>query len=135
MWKVIVGVGILGALGAVMRFGCYFGIQYLQRLTGSTLPYATLFVNVLGCLLFGLVWAIFEHRTQLDASWRVMILTGFMGAFTTYSTFAFETTRLLEQNQWGWAGLNVLVHTLAGIAAVFLGVAIGKALAATPEVA
>ncbi len=104
-----------------------YGVSGLvQRLSESELPYGTFSVNALGCLLFGLVWGLADERLIISGETRFIMLTGFMGAFTTFSTFAFETGGMLRDSEWWYAAGNVLAHNGIGIAAALLGMAVAK---------
>ena len=116
---------LAGGLGALCRWGLG-GI--VQRLAGERFPAGTLAVNLLGCLLFGLAWGWLEIRGGFSPQTRVVVLTGFMGAFTTFSTFAFETANLLQGGQWLAAAINVGVQTVAGVLLVFAGLALAQNL-------
>lgn len=113
---------IAGALGTLARMGVYAGIAR----TGISLPLGTLSVNVAGSFLFGLVWPLAEgaggNAGRLSVETRTIILGGFMGAFTTFSTFAFETGQYLRQGDYLGAGLNVLANNVLGIGAFLVGV-------------
>jgi len=85
-------------------------------------------VNVLGCFLFGFVWTLAEDRLVIGGHTRFLVLTGFMGAFTTFSTYAYETGAMLRDSDWTIAATNVAAHNLLGLAAVFLGFAAGRSL-------
>lgn len=111
-------LALAGAAGTLARHGVYA----LAAAAGlGKWPVATLVVNVLGCLAFGLVWAMAEQQGRLPESAKWLILTGFMGAFTTFSTFAFETGRLMSQGQGGLAIANLVLSNVLGIAAFFAG--------------
>ena len=83
-------------------------------------------VNALGCFLFGLVWTLAEDRLLISGRARFLILTGFMGAFTTFSTFAFETSQLLDDSEWGLALANLLGQIVICLTCVFLGLMAGR---------
>lgn len=100
----------------------------VQRAFGPKFPLGTACVNALGCLLFGLVWAYTEERFARGAELRFVVLTGFMGAFTTFSTFAFESAALFQASRPGLAVANLLLQNIVGIACVFGGLALGRAL-------
>ena len=123
-------IGIAGGLGAVSRFGV--GLLVIRFLPEEHFPWATFVVNMLGCLLFGLIFAAIEVSTHWDpdtkARIRMVLLTGFMGAFTTYSTYAFQSAMLLEQAKWMPAILNMVGHTGAGVFLIFAGLWSGKHL-------
>lgn len=110
-----------GSLGTLCRFGLLAGVN---RWSPSAFPWGTLIVNTLGCFLFGLVWQI-SAKWEFASSVRMTLLTGFLGAFTTYSTFAFETYRLFEQGETKSAIFNIVAHTLLGLLAVGLGIRTG----------
>ena len=114
-----------GAAGTLSR---YWLSGVAQRLTGSAFPYGTFAVNILGCLLFGTVWGFFENRLLPGSEVRLLVLTGFMGAFTTFSTYMFETAELVKFGQMALAVANVVGQSLAGLALVMLGIALGRLL-------
>lgn len=84
-------------------------------------PWGTLVVNGLGCFLFGIVWALAEERLVISGETRLILLTGFMGAFTTFSTFAFETGAFVRDSEWLLAVTNLIGQNVLGLALVFLG--------------
>ncbi len=118
-------LALAGGLGSLTRYGL---AGLVQRALGTAFPLGTFAVNALGCLLFGLVWGLLEHRLGLGTQVRVVVLTGFMGAFTTFSTYAFESAALLQHGQWGLATINILGQNGAGLLAIFLGLALGRAV-------
>lgn len=116
-------IGLAGAFGAVARYGLG---GLVQRFTGVTFPWGTFVVNILGAFLFGLIWSLVEQRLVISVETRVIILSGFLGAFTTFSSFMFETSSLIGEAQWGLAVLNVGGQIVLGLAAMFLGLATGR---------
>ena len=114
-----------GAAGALCRYGLAGAVQ---RLAGERFPAGTLAVNLLGCLLFGLVWGWLEGRAGFSPQTRVVVLTGFLGAFTTFSTYAFETATLLQGGQIAAALLNVAGQTVLGVLLVLAGMAVAQAV-------
>ena len=114
-----------GGLGALARYGLG---GLVQRLCGSEFPFGTIVVNLVGCLAFGFVWSLADERLLISGETRFIILTGFMGAFTTFSTFAFETSGLLRDAEWWYAAGNVLGHNVLGVVSVIGGMALGKLL-------
>jgi len=114
-----------GALGTLSRYGLG---GLVQRLHESGFPWGTLAVNALGCLLFGFVWTLAEERLVISGEARLVVLVGFMGAFTTFSTYAFETGAMLRDSEWALAAANMLTQNLLGVACFFAGTAIGRAL-------
>lgn len=117
---------LAGMLGTMARF--WLGAYVQQRLAHSmAFPWGTLAVNLTGCLLAGLIWAILEPD-MIASQARLFILVGFMGAFTTFSSFVLETSELLREARWGFAMANVLLHNIGGFALFFLGFSAGKHL-------
>ena len=114
-----------GAAGTLMR---YFLGGLVQRVAGGGFPWGTFAVNMAGCFLFGLVWALIEERSLLAPSVRFVALVGFMGAFTTFSTFMFETGALVRESQWMLAFANIALQNVVGIVFLFLGLFAGRAV-------
>jgi len=123
--QTVIAVSVAGALGALSRYALAGAVQ---RASGGAFPVGTVVVNLAGCLLFGLVWGALEPRIGLAPHLRLAVLTGFLGSFTTFSTFAFESASLLQQGQIAAALLNVGLQTAAGLALVVVGLALGRAL-------
>jgi CrcB protein len=119
----LVLIALAGAIGTLSRFWLQ---GFVQKLTGEGFPWGTLVVNVLGCFLFGVVWSLAEERLVISGETRLIILTGFMGAFTTFSTFAFETGQQLRESQWLYAAGNVGGQVALGLVFLFLGLAAGR---------
>ena len=92
------------------------------------LSWGTIAVNILGSFLFGLVWALAQERSIISAEARIIVLAGFMGAFTTFSTFMFETGELLRDSQWALAFGNLALQNVVGLAAVFAGWVVARVL-------
>jgi fluoride exporter len=122
----IIGLALGGACGSVLRFLVSTGIyQWL----GRGFPYGTLTVNLIGSFLLGLLTeALVLQRVAIALEYRTAILVGFIGAFTTFSTFAFETLYLLEQGSVSKAALNVCVSVIACVFVVWIGVISGRYL-------
>ncbi|KAA3606106.1 MAG: fluoride efflux transporter CrcB [Planctomycetota bacterium] len=119
-------LAVAGGLGTLARYGL---TQFVQRLHEPGFPWGTLLVNLLGCFAFALIWALAERHFQESAELRLVVLVGFMGAFTTYSTFTFQTGELIAEKQYAAALANVAIHNLAGLLALFAGLAAGTKLA------
>jgi CrcB protein len=118
-------IAVAGALGTLARYGLS---GFVQRLAGGHWPWGTLTVNVLGCFLFGIVWTLAEERLMINEQQRVVMLGGFMGAFTTFSTFIFETGGYMRQSEWVLATGNILVQTAVGLVFLFLGILAARAV-------
>lgn len=124
------GLAAAGAAGTLARFSLSFLIDSRWLFNGEHRLYGTLAVNALGCLLFGLALAWFDARVLHDQhNARLFILSGFMGAFTTFSTFAYLSSDLINKQQWLTAGGHILAHNLVGIALFIAGAALGAKLA------
>ena len=128
LWQKIAVVALGGALGTMCRAGLSILVQgrLAQRLPGwPSFPWGTVSVNLAGCFGFGLAWALLEARWQHAEAARLLVLTGFMGAFTTFSTFMFDTAEL-GMSRVGLAIGNVLLQNAAGLLLVFAGLALGR---------
>ena len=112
-----------GAVGAVMRF---WVSDSLYALLGRGFPYGTLAVNVLGSLFMGALYVLFLERMTVSPEMRAALLIGFLGAFTTFSTFSIETLNLIEQADYLKAALNIVISVIACLFAVWLGVIVGR---------
>lgn len=121
----ILAVGVGGFIGAVGRYWLS-GVAY--RILGTNFPYGTLFVNVLGCFLLGLSATITEERFLVGPTVRLFLNIGLLGAFTTFSTFGYETLELMRAGRHLLAAGNIASSLLFGLAAVYLGVVVGKML-------
>jgi fluoride exporter len=113
-----------GLVGAPAR---YLLDQAVTRRTGPGLPWGTLVINLSGSLLLGFLTGL-ALAGHLPPAAKALLGTGFCGAYTTYSTFTFETVRLLENGRFLGAAGNVLVSVVAGLAAATAGLAVGLAL-------
>ena len=123
MWTKLLLLAVAGAAGTLCRYGL---TGLVQRSVGSEFPWGTFAVNAAGCLVVGMLWALFENRLSITPQARLVILVGFMGAFTTFSAFVLETGELLHDSQWLWAAGNVLLQNVVGLVAFFGGVAAGR---------
>jgi CrcB protein len=114
-------IAAAGAAGTLARYGLGHAVQ---AWVGSRFPWGTLTVNLIGCFVFGIVWALVEYRVGLDTQARLIILTGFLGAFTTFSTFGFETAQMIQARQWFAVAGNLILHNILGVAAVLVAIAL-----------
>ena len=115
-------LGCAGGLGTISRYAVS---QLLTGSFGSRYPWGTLIVNVVGCFLFGIFAELFAAE-KLDAGWKVIVLTGFLGGFTTFSAFAFEMEFLHGQGLHGLTFLHFLANNFLGITALIAGFYIGR---------
>jgi CrcB protein len=120
---IAVGIAVFGALGALARYGVD-GISR-QRL-GSGFPWGTFAVNIVGSLAIGLVFALVLGRAEVPDWLKLSITSGFLGGFTTFSAFSLQTHRLLAEGASGLAIAYVVGSVIAGLAAVAVGVLIGR---------
>ena len=118
-----------GGTGAVMRF---LIADRVQHHLGMGFPWGTLLVNVLGCFGIGFATTWFEQRGLIHPQVRFLLLIGFFGGFTTFSTFGLETWRLMESGQFLAALGNVLGSVVAGLTALYIGLSLAKLAAITP---
>jgi len=127
MWQFsqLLWVALGGALGACGRF---MVSAWMNNRIDSSFPWGTFTVNVLGSTLFGILFVVIFSLTNLKEPLRLMILVGFMGAFTTFSTFSFESIRLVEEGQWLMAGTNVVGNALCCLLGVWAGMGVTRML-------
>ena len=125
MVRKILLLSFAGAFGTLSR---YWLAGFVQKLVGPTFPWGTWAVNVLGCLLFGLVWVMSEERFLISGETRLVVLVGFMGAFTTFSTYVFESSQMGMDGQVLPMVLNLAGQNLVGFAALMLGMVIGRVI-------
>ncbi len=123
MLKQLVMIAGGGAVGAVMRFLVSTGVH---RVAGRDFPYGTLSVNVIGSLLIGFLYIYLIERTSLGAEWRALLIIGFLGAFTTFSTFSMETLNLIENSELVKAASNILLSVVLCLFATWVGVLVGR---------
>jgi fluoride exporter len=117
----VVGAG--GFLGAIARYAVGVWIETFWR---RDFPLATFLVNVSGCFILGFFLAMATERMSISPMMRLLVATGFVGAYTTFSTFEYETQRLTTTGAFGWALVNVLASVAVGFLAVRLGVQLGR---------
>jgi CrcB protein len=116
-------VALGGALGSVARYQC--GALVLRYTIGWNFPIGTFAVNVLGCLIAGLLIGLGENHALLNAETRLLVFTGFLGGFTTFSAFGVETVSLLEKGELTVAAAYVLSSVLCALAALWWALKIG----------
>lgn len=111
-------IAIGGALGSVARYGLSV---LVYRVVPQTFPFGTFSVNVVGCIVFGLLAGYGQGRGTIGAEARAFLFVGVLGGFTTFSTFAFESVDLLRDGRVTWAVLNVGGQVVAGLAGLWAG--------------
>jgi CrcB protein len=117
------------SLGAIVGANARYLISRLAAKTlGPVFPYGTLFINVSGSLIVGffMVWA--SERVLIDPRWRLLIVIGFCGAFTTFSSYAFETMAYFEQGQWLLLCTNILTNNVLCLLGALTGMALARVI-------
>jgi len=125
MNRIFLLVGIGGFIGSVSR---YYSQQIISKSFPSALPYGTLAVNIVGCFLIGIIYAISEKGNILTPEWRVFLATGFCGGFTTFSTFSYESINLINDGEWLNVSLYVAISVVIGFFSTYLGILIIKSI-------
>ena len=121
----ILAVAVGGALGASLR---YLAAATTHGMLGHAFPYGTLLVNVLGSLLIGYLVVLLPESGHNSPVLRLLLITGVLGGFTTYSAFSIETLTLLQEGQMVKAGLNIVLSVLVCLLAVWLGYLLARTL-------
>ncbi|HEY6763409.1 MAG TPA: fluoride efflux transporter CrcB [Candidatus Sulfotelmatobacter sp.] len=118
-------ISVAAILGANLR---YILSRFAAREFGPIFPYGTLFINILGSFIVGLfiVWT--TERVLLDPRWRLLVVIGFCGSFTTFSSYAFETMSFFEHGQWALMAANILTNNLLCMASALAGMALARVL-------
>jgi CrcB protein len=123
MTYLLIGVG--GFIGAITR---YILAVWIGERWGRSFPLGTFVINVSGSFLIGLLMTLLAERFMVNPQWRLLLVVGFLGAYTTFSTFEYETGALLKDGELLLAGLNVVFSVLAGFVALKLGEVIAKSV-------
>ena len=118
-------VFIGGGIGAALRHGVNLGTA---RLFGTSFPYGTLTVNIVGCLVMGLLTGYFAFKGDVTQHWRLFLTTGILGGFTTFSAFSLDVALLYERGEVGLAATYVLASVVISLVAVFGGLALMRSL-------
>lgn len=125
MIKSILLIGLGGGIGSIARYFCQ---KWFADNIQHGFPWGTFVVNILGCFLIGVFYALSEKSTLLSPQTRLFLITGLCGGFTTFSTFAFENTNLLRSGDMVYTLLYVGASVILGIGAVFAGIGLIKLL-------
>lgn len=105
-------VGLGGGIGSILRY-------LLQRTLNLSFPYGTLLANITGCLLIGLLWGLFTKN--IDEQRRLLLVTGFCGGFTTFSSFTYEGVQMMMDNRWFSFAVYTALSVLLGLLATYFG--------------
>jgi CrcB protein len=125
MFYKIAFLALAGAAGTLLRYGL---AGVVQRIQGTSFPWGTLLVNLSGCFLAGLFWALFESKWPVSPETRTVIMVGFMGAFTTFSAFILESGELMRSAEWMSTFANLAAQNVFGFLALFAGFALARVL-------
>lgn len=123
VYERILYLGIAGSLGTLARYGLS---GLVQKASSDSFPWGTFAVNIAGCLLFGIIWALTAEKMVMGQEVRTIILTGFMGAFTTFSSLISDSGQLLAASKWMLGLGNIALQSIAGIALFFIGLSLGR---------
>jgi len=121
----LLSVAAGGAIGAGLRY-----FASLALINTTRFPYATLLVNILGCFLAGLLVGGLLTRLSMSPNIQLLLTTGLLGGFTTFSAFSVDTLRLAESGQWALAGVNVMLNIVGCLMAVGIGWWVARSLLA-----
>lgn len=123
--NMLLAIFIGGGAGSVTR---HYAIQFMTKLLGDGFPYGTLFVNVLGSFIIGLLVEALAEKFNASLELRALMVTGFLGGFTTFSAFSLDFFKLVETDQYAAAGAYALLSVAISLAAVFAGVWMVRAI-------
>ena len=112
-------IALMGAVGTLTRYGLQGVVQYRA---GSEFPYGTLVVNLSGCLLLGFLGQLTLNRMVISPEWRIAMTIGFFGGYTTFSTFGWETAKMLQDGEWMHATVYITASVLAGLLLTLAGI-------------
>ncbi|HUL35522.1 MAG TPA: fluoride efflux transporter CrcB [Candidatus Eisenbacteria bacterium] len=118
-------IGAFGAVGTLTRYGMQ---GFVQVKMNSVFPYGTLLVNLLGCFFLGLIGQLLLNRIIVPPEWRMAIAVGFFGGFTTFSSFGWETAKMLESGEWLRASMYVVISVLIGLLLSVAGIRLANQL-------
>ncbi|MBF0481496.1 MAG: fluoride efflux transporter CrcB [Desulfovibrionaceae bacterium] len=124
MQKILL-LALAGVAGTLAR---YYLSGAVHDVLGREFPFGTAAVNLLGCALFGLVWTLADERALLSPQARIVILVGFMGAFTTFSSFIYESAGLIRDQEYLKAAVNIVGQNVLGYGCFILGAAFGRVI-------
>lgn len=118
-------VGIGGFFGAISRYAIAL---WIGQKWGRSFPLGTFVINISGSFLIGLLMTLFAERFIVNPQWRLLLIVGFLGAYTTFSTFEYETGTLVKDGEWLIASMNVVLSVFVGFVALKIGEVIAKTI-------
>ncbi|MFT7221719.1 MAG: CrcB protein [Candidatus Azotimanducaceae bacterium] len=120
---IIVAIALGGALGSLARHG--FAV-WLEQLLGRDFPYGVFIANIVGSALMGLCFILLVEKTLLSEFWRTLIMVGFLGAFTTFSTYSVQSLALLQDGRLGAAAIYILGSVVLSLTGAYGGILLGR---------
>jgi CrcB protein len=128
MERIMTKILIIGAGGFVGAIARYVVAYYIGQKWGRNFPLGTFLVNISGCFLIGFLMPILTEKVLTNPQWRLFLVVGFLGAYTTFSSFEYETSSLITDGEWVAAMLNVFLSVVVGFGALKIGEIIAKAI-------
>lgn len=123
--RILLIIGAGGFLGSIAR---YLSQQGISKMIPVLFPYGTLAVNIIGCFLIGIFYALSERTQALTPEWRLFLTTGFCGGYTTFSTFTYDAYQLIREGQYVSVSVYAAVSVFAGILATFAAISIIRSI-------
>lgn len=117
---------LIGSAGFIGTLSRYWLSGLIAKRYGETFPLGTLVVNLVGCFLVGMLFYLLQERFMVDQTMRTVVMIGFLGGFTTFSSFELQTFTLLQNGEFGLAALNAGLSNLIGLVFVWAGYSLGK---------
>jgi len=119
-------IALGGAIGSMLRF---WASGYVSGRLGTRFPYGTFVINVTASFLIGFIMTVLTERTHLSPSWRYLLVVGFLGGYSTFSSFEYETFRVFEDGEFLITALNIALSVAVGFVAVWIGAITGRTIA------
>lgn len=123
MSRILFLIGTGGLIGSIAR---YLAATYFTKVFPSAFPYGTFVVNIVGCLIIGIIFGLSERFSWLTPEWRMFLATGFCGGFTTFSSFAYENIKLIQEGNYLIFATYSIASFALGLLAVFIGLTLIK---------
>lgn len=118
---------LIGVAGLIGTLGRYWLSEIVARRYGEAFPLGTMVVNLVGCFLAGLLFYLLQERFVVNQTLRTIIMIGFLGGFTTFSSYGLQTFTLLRDNEFAFAALNLFVSNFVGLLLVWAGYSVARA--------